>query len=96
MALEPGSQVPSSGLTVAYQTFDEVGVWRHPIHPPPPTQLTEWLQDTIARSPCESRYPSNARWVTYKSNTKLNSEVKINPDTSGVGAMAATACPMVV
>jgi hypothetical protein len=50
-----------SELTVAQQAFDEVRVRRHPIHPPPPTQCPERLQDTIARSLCEPRYGSKTR-----------------------------------
>ena len=92
MALEPTVGVRE--LTIANQASDEVCVRGHPIHPSPPTQLTERLQDAIARSLREPRYGSKTRWTTYKSNTKLNNEVNSNPATSGVGAIAATACPM--
>jgi hypothetical protein len=35
-------------LTVAHQRFDEVRVRGEVIHPPPPSELSERLQDTIA------------------------------------------------
>ena len=37
-------------LTVTHQCLDEVRVRRETVHPPPPSELSEWLQHAVTDS----------------------------------------------
>jgi hypothetical protein len=85
-------------LTVTHQCLYEVRVRRKAIHPPPPSKFPEWLQYTVAISNplVTQEYEQEGGKRNSQDQDEREQEVNNNAATSIVGAIAATACPMVV
>lgn len=82
---------------LAEERLDEVGVWRQVVHPLPPPELAERLQDTVAvESQSVSRPCETGTSDTYKVSTKENRKLNRSAAISAFGDIAATAWPMVV
>ena len=77
-------------------TFDEVGVWRNPIHPLPPPELPEGLKNTITRAKDQQSQIIRRESSTYNVMTKEKRKLNNSAAISVLGAMAATAWPIVV
>ena len=76
---------------LAEQSLDEVCVRREAVHPPPPAELAEGLQDAVAVR-CVSEDGGKEEEGTYKGTTNEKKKLKRIAAISVLGDIAATAC----
>jgi hypothetical protein len=65
-------------LTLAQETFNEISIRTQVIHPSPPVQLREWLQNAIADDIGSIRYMESIESNRQTYNVSTNEKRKLN------------------